>query len=209
MDHRKISISSLVCSLILFAFPWVIVDCNGTEIVSQSGFQAAYAGGSTSKKIERAVDSESSAENELPRKSDPNGGSPGIGKEKQKIGVAVLTILSLLCVIGAFALHLMSLKNARIYQGPAQIAAVAGALLLVLQLIVGFPLEDSVEKSVSEMPTRSGAAIDVSAKMALAMNIDARRTAWVYLCVIFIAGGATGAIMEFLAKRSPRDRASR
>lgn len=59
---KKIKFGSTLAALIIFAFPWVEMQCSGRVMVTQSGFQVIHGSGSVSEEMEAMEGDPSSTE---------------------------------------------------------------------------------------------------------------------------------------------------
>jgi len=166
---KKLNLASSLAALIFFAFPWIDIQCSGKSLATQSGFQVIYGGGSPSAELERMGDSGQS------KKSTSSG---------ESMGFAPLVALALIAVIGSIVCAFMAIfrggeRADKLSSGlPA-----AALLLLVLQLIVGFPVEKEMIESMSKGTTTDQAGSDnFGNSMATAMmNIQAKTAPAFYL----------------------------
>lgn len=170
---KKIKLGSALTALILFALPWIDIQCSDKSLGTQSGLQVIYGGGSPSDEME-AFGEESSSEESF--------------DSEDSMGFAPLVGLALLAVIGAVIYSSISL-----FQGGARAEFLSSVLpaialgLLLMQLMIGFPVKNEIaeamSESSSEMQTEGDEfdAIGESMATAMMMQIRVRTTSVFYL----------------------------
>ncbi len=154
----KLNFVSFAAALFCFFLPWLEFQCSEKVVVSQSGFQSTYGGGTLGPEFESRQ--QAGKENDSSNEIDP----------------AIFIAGAFFCVVGGFLLSLISLFR----RGRSGIAipALAGiALILVaLQMKIGFPLEHSVTKA-----SKSGGGGTASLGQRLvSMNTRVVYRPWIY-----------------------------
>ena len=133
---KKIKLGSAVTALVLFAFPWIDIQCSGKSVWTQSGFQVIYGGFSPSgenRAFEEKRSSEQSFDSEI------------------SMGFAPLIGFALLAVIGAVIYSSIAL-----FRGGARAELLSSVLpmialgLLLFQLMIGFPVKNKISEAMSE-----------------------------------------------------------
>jgi len=133
----KIKLGASLAALVLFALPWLDIQCSQKSMATQSGIQMIYGGGSPAHDI----------------KGD-EGASPAMQQDGESMGYAPLVAAALLAVIFAVVFSFRAIfKNGE--DGTAEkwatiLPAVALALL-VIQLIIGIPVEGKISDAMSEL----------------------------------------------------------
>jgi len=171
---KKIRIGTTLAALILFALPWIDVQCSDKTMMTQTGFQVIYGGGSITEEMESMTFGEPGAD----KNSSPD----------DSMGVAPLVAIALLCVIAAVAFSFIAMfrNNSRAEQLSSILPAVALAFLL-LQMMIGFPAKKKILEGMSEKPPQSEstddpfAALGQSMAMGMMMNIRVKTTTAFYL----------------------------
>ncbi len=133
---KKVKLGSSLAALIIFAFPWVDIKCTGISVATQSGFQVVGGGATASKGME-AMGSDSS----IKKAQSAN----------ESLGFAPLVALALIAVIGSVIFGFIT-----VFQGSERsdslssgLAAVA-LLLLLIQLMVGFPAKEGMIEAAAK-----------------------------------------------------------
>jgi hypothetical protein len=171
---KKIRVGTVLAALILFALPWIDVQCSEKTMLTQTGFQVIYGGGSITEEMESM-----------------RFGEPGAAKKstsEDSMGVAPLVAIALLCVIAAVALSIIALfrNNPKAERYSSILPAVA-LVLLLLQMMIGFPAKKKILEEMSEKPPQSEsaedpfAALGQSMAMGMMMNIRVKTTTAFYL----------------------------
>lgn len=171
---KKIKLGSALAALIIFAFPWVDIQCSEKSMATQSGFQVIYGGGSASEEME-AMGADS--------------GSKESSSSDESMGFAPLVALALIAVIGAVAFSFIAVfRGSERADKLASVLPAAALLLLVIQLMVGFPAKKQVIEAMSEGSSEAqagddefGAAMGESMAAAMMMNIRVKTTPAFYL----------------------------
>ena len=133
---KKIKLGSSLAALILFAFPWLDLQCSEKSLATQSGLQVIYGGGSPSEELEAMGDHNARSE---------------AANSSESMGLAPLVGLAFIAVIGAVAFSTLSLfrgsERADLF---ASILPAAALLLLLAQLMTGFPAKKKILEEMSE-----------------------------------------------------------
>ena len=116
---KKLKLGSSLIALILFAFPWVDIQCSQKSLATQSGFQVIYGGGTPSEEMEAMGDDDSS-------------GDSGDDAEKESVGFSPLVGLALLCVIGGLISAIIA-----IFRGGERADLMASVLPTVALVLIG------------------------------------------------------------------------
>ena len=131
---KKLKFGSSLAALILFALPWLDIQCSEKSLGTQSGVQIIYGGGSPAEGMES---SESDSKNSMEK-------APLVG-------------LAFLAVIGAVLFSGIALffggKGAEILSSALPAAAL---ILLLVQMKIGFPVQNEIEKSMAESRQAGG-----------------------------------------------------
>lgn len=180
----KINFATLLGALILFALPWTNIQCSGRDIAHQSGIQAIYGGASLAPELAQMGDA-----------------SQGNGPDKSEIGIAFgLGIACIMVLVGVVVagIALFASKPPAIEPG---IIAMSALILIVIQSVMGFPVDKSVAKSQEEMASKTkqvqttDAAPAVENAMAESMGqamgamvqMRTKRTPWFYFELLALA----------------------
>lgn len=166
----RINFVALCGAVLLFFLPWTDVRCSGTSIATQSGLQAIYGGASRS--------------NELGGEDGPSRPRPGANGEespKDDVGVGLIICLAFLLVLGgAAAAGLILFKRMSPPVRPEVLAG--GALVLLLfQVMIGFPLDRSVSRARQEAAGKGRDAI------GMPIPIASHRVGWFYMELLLLA----------------------
>jgi hypothetical protein len=173
---KKIKLGSTLAALIIFAFPWVEMQCSERVMVTQSGFQVIHGDGSVSEEME-AMEGDSSSKESV--------------SSDKSLGFAPLVALALIAVIGALVFSFIAVfRGSERADMLSSVLPAAALLLLVTQLMVGFPAKKNLMKTMSEGTSEEqaggnefGTAMDESmaATAAMMMNIRVKATPAFYL----------------------------
>jgi hypothetical protein len=141
---RWVSPGSLIFALLLSCLPWVDVKCQNQTMLTQSGIQAAFGGYSEGEMIR-----------EMEEMGQQMGGQQS--KEEEDVSAAPLMILWLLVVLAGIGLGVATATKGFPLGIPGAAACGgAAALLLLIQVIAGFPVESDVKASMEEGPSMGG-----------------------------------------------------
>ena len=171
---NKIKLGSSLAALIIFAFPWVDIQCSEKSMATQSGLQVIYGGGSASEEME-AMGGDSSSDE-----------SPS---SDESVGFAPLVALALIAVVGAVAFAFIAvIRGGERADMLASILPATALLLLLIQLMVGFPAKKKVIEAMTEGTSEAqagdddfGAAMGESMAAAMMMNIRVKISPAFYL----------------------------
>ena len=133
---KKVKLGSSLAALIIFAFPWVDIKCTGISVATQSGLQVVSGGATASKGME-AMGSDSS----IKKAQSAN----------ESLGFAPLVALALILVIGSVIFGFITVfqgseRSDRLSSGLAALAL----LLLLIQLMVGFPAKEGMIEAAAK-----------------------------------------------------------
>jgi hypothetical protein len=173
---------SFCLAFLLFLLPWTSVQCGGTVLATQSGFQAITA----NVNIKTTDDPRSTPGGRN------NNAAAGANKGVNDLGSAFLTAIALAVVLAGIALTALSLfKPALLIQNgrPVPVTAwmlAAGALALLLMQAVSFPIDRMINDLNSQ--AKAGAPTDQMSKDLLAaMTVTTSRSGWFYLELVALA----------------------
>jgi hypothetical protein len=176
---RPVSPSFLILSLLLFPFPWIEVSCSSGEmhgkvLASQSGLQSIYGG----ETLHPALEAER-VQREKAHLFDTSKKTSKAGELGFLDSFAPSMLLYPLLLIGGalvgFFLRPSLLRTALIC-GPAGVAF----LLLLLQVVIGFPLERRMNKAMAAAAAERNPFDDGTATAA-ALAFDVRYTGWFWI----------------------------
>ncbi len=190
LEWRRIPLANTLWpALVLFFLPWTNLSCNDRVLVHQSGLQSCYGGFSPSAQVRRMME-----RNQLPGQQAPER-LPIAPFTIPFAGFLVLGLIGgLACVVGVAArfravgtgLHLLALGCGSVC-----------FLLLVAQMIFGFPLDRQIQQNAERMQQQrqvaqnnpfgnpfgnpnAGANIAAEAMMA----VDVQYSAWFWLTLV-------------------------
>lgn len=171
---KKIKLGSALAALIIFAFPWIDIQCSEKSMATQSGFQMIYGGGSASEEM-RALGGDASSN----KPADSNNST----------GFDPLVALALIAVIAAVAFSFIDVfRGGERADMLSSVLPAAALLLLVIQLMIGFPAKKQMIEAMSEGTSETqvdedefGAAMGKSMATAMMMNIRVKITPAFYL----------------------------
>lgn len=166
---NKLRLGTSALALLLFLFPWVDMQCSGRTLITQSGLQTVYGGASISEELESM------------------GGQKEIDKEEDKegAGIAFFTAIALLATIGAVILFAKEVTNPAALGKTGTILATAAFVALLLQMLIGFPLERSIAES---MEADSSEDAQMAAAMGMAIQVKYRATIFFVLALLAVPG---------------------
>ena len=178
MTH-KINLGSTLIALFLFFLPWIDFQCSGKSVITQSGVQTIYGGGSLSSEMEAMAKK--------------NGGDTssisGNSKDgKDDIGAAPLIIISLLATILAVVVAVLAFRNPDRYPAYSVGALTGVALLFIfIQMAIGFPMKKEMyDKMGGEKAGAAEGSLGDAAGMMAMMNINIKCTKVFWLNLIFL-----------------------
>ncbi len=162
---KKLKFGSSLAALVLFAFPWVDIQCSEKSMATQTGLQVIYGSGSPTEEMKDA------------------GEESGPGSD-ESMGFAPLVALALVAVVGAVAFSAVSLFSGGTRAGMlASVLPAVALVLLLVQLMIGFPVKRQIIESMSEAPGESevsddgfGAAMGESIAAAMMAQFRVRVT---------------------------------
>lgn len=146
-------------------------------MLTQSGLQVIYGGGSVSEEME-AIGGDSS-----------NGKSSSLDRS---MGLAPLVAMALIAVIGAVAFSVVAVFRGGLRADLlSSVLPATALLLLVIQLLIGFPAKKQVIEAMSEGASEAqtggdefGAAMGHSMAAAMMMNIRVKTALAFYLEIL-------------------------
>jgi len=164
--------------------------------LTQNGYQTIYAGASLSKELE------SMSDNEKAESTEESEDSPGF---------ALLVALALLLIVGTVITSLIGLLRGgtRVELASSALPAIALVLLLI-QLLIGFPLERAIAESRAENAAQSqsesgpGQAFNDSMTAMLMSSIQVKTTT-VFLFVLLVLAVPTLIFANSLINRYRKD----
>jgi hypothetical protein len=164
----KLNVVSVLAALVFFFLPWVSIECGGSRMGAQNGFQTIVGVGSPS--------SEAAAKN-----------APARGGGRSS-GNSYLVAFALIAVISAAAMAWAALLSDREDLSDAVGMLCATALAcLVAQAILGFPVKREVMKATrtANDPAAVGAGsfgeLEKMLSNELAGRIEIKMTPWFFL----------------------------
>lgn len=173
---KKIKFGSTLTALILFALPWVDIQCSKESMVTQSGLQVIYGGASLSDEMKNLGDGA--------EESDGSGESAGF---------APLVLLALLAVLGAAYYSYISLfKGGERAQLLSTVLPAVALVLLLFQLMIGFPVKNKMIEEMSDSSSEVQSddefdALGESIAAAMMANIRVKTTPFFYLELLALA----------------------
>jgi hypothetical protein len=185
----------LFLALLLFPLPWVQVQCDrpignsGTRtLAEQSGLQAIYGGYTENPVLQTAPF-------EPQRKAAQEELLPKDGAVARSMWMA---LYALLLVSGMLA-------GILVWKNPLRSALLIGcsalaALVLFIQVRLGFPLEQAVPKTVA---TQVSLGQRIGMEIAAPTLLETRYTGWFWLSVVAVLGALGAAATEFWVLRQP------
>lgn len=188
----KINLSFSVAALALFLLPWIDIQCSDRSFVTQTGLQSIYGGASISKEFEVFA-------NEM----NADVADVDADKSKESIGIAWFAALALMIVIGATVMSFLAFRYPNKYsQNTAGLLCLLALLLVILQMVVGFPVHREISDAMAEAVNDGvddypfGA---MGAGMKAAM-IQVRFLPWIYLEIVALAIPASLFLNQVLDK---------
>lgn len=188
----KINFTTLFGALILFALPWTNVQCSGRNIAEQSGIQAVYGGMSLAPELKQM--------GEMSKEDGPDKTDMGMA---YGLGIAALMVVAGTVLAG---ITLVSNKPPKVDPG---LIAMSALILIVIQSVMGLPVDQSVAKSREEMTQKSkqvemtnpdgttapapnpemanAMAESMGKAMGAMMQIRTKRTPWFYMELLLLA----------------------
>lgn len=152
----KLKLGASLAALVLFAFPWLDIQCSQKSIVTQTGLQAAFGSGSASAELKALSKELESISQKTGSEREP----------KDSIGIAPLVLLALIDVFAAVVFSVIAVFRSGVFATKMSSLLPAIALvLLLIQMMVGFPAKhefvDAAVKdaSVSQPNSQFGASM--------------------------------------------------
>ena len=159
----RVNVLSLAGAVVLFALPWTNIQCTGQTIGTQSGIQSIYGGVST---VDLGFSMEDLGNMGMPTEDVGQEATPN----RPPIGFAVFVAIAFLLVLAGFRISIANLfQNKHLPVKPGHLTTLALAIL-ILQLMVGLPIDLEVKKAGSELG-----------------GIATKRTHWFYLELVLMA----------------------
>jgi hypothetical protein len=198
---RLASPSMLAFSMCLLLFPFLEIQCASPSgqvtVVSQSGVQTLYGGYSIAPELEKDMRMGSNQRGN----QGGNQQSPAATPQRESVGAAPLMVVILL-ILGVAIVAGLALPWS-IVRLPVVAACIALALLtLAVQMLIGFPLEKSIQDSVarSSAPAQPNnqpvlARQDEMARMTASM-FRCRYTPWFWIWAVIIGGALLPVLFE-------------
>ena len=186
----KLNLASTLAALVCFFLPWLDVQCSGKSMATQSGVQAAIGMTSAGDATKAIAEQQKRG---MPPGLEP--ASPGEQQAKSGTKFALLTTLSLVALLLALGASIMVLKgDARVTSNIVGILCAASLGAIIMQMLVGFPLESDMAERMKETPPPPAMKMPRAPGMAQGPDADANPFAQV---------GAGMAATMFQVKFSP------
>ncbi len=157
---QKINLGGAIAALLLFFLPWLDIRCQEKSLITQSGIQTITGGASLSSELKAA------------------GEKQGGPKSKDTGGMALFVLAALLCVGIALFLAFTGISSTSASPDGAGKFCAAALVLIVIQMIAGFPVEKSLREEMKK--NNSGAALALS-------PFQIKHTPWLYLELVALA----------------------
>ena len=171
---KKIKLGTSILALIMFAFPWLNIQCSEKSLGTQTGIQMIYGGASPSEGMEELW---GDAETETPKNNE------------ESLGFASLIGLALLVVLAALVFSFIALfkGDARADRLGSILPAVA-LVLLMIQLLIGFPAKRKILGDMSEKNRSQETAPGIFEALGESMlpNIQAKTTPFFYIELLML-----------------------
>jgi hypothetical protein len=171
---NKIRLGSSLAALILFAFPWLDIQCSEKSMMTQTGIETIYGGGTASEEMK------SSKKNS---EADPSKDS------KDSVGNAPLVGLALVSVAAAVIFSLAALfQGGKFAESASSILPAVALAFLLVQLMVGFPVKNELAEATSGAGSQTTAneddpmvSLGTSMGAVMMMNFKVKTTPAFYL----------------------------
>ncbi len=211
---RFASPSASLLALLLFCLPWVEVRCNSPRqefsesigskpLVTQSGLQAIYGGGSLHPVLEAEKKKEEREAARLGRKDAKMAKDARSGDENEPMSWAPLflpyPVLLLAVVIAG-----LTLKAPKLRLGLVGLLGAAALALLLLQTALGFPLENKVNYAITKGLVESTGRRDSGEALIASMILQVRYTGWYWMALLLTLAGPVLVGLEWLMHRVAR-----
>lgn len=168
---NKITLSSLLAALFLFFLPWIDFQCSGKTVITQSGMQSIYSGGTLDKQLEAlGEDNDNSSD-----KKDENSPAP-----------AILIAVALILLLIALYLAYKQMKNESEDSSKVILFSTGCLLCIVVQMLLGFPMENLLNEQLADKP-ESSSPFGESANLLTTMQISVEYRNALYLTLIALA----------------------
>ena len=189
---KKVRLGSVLAALVMFAFPWLDIQCSGKSLATQTGFQVIIGDGSPDPQLEALASDED--KKELSR--DESIGDANDLTTKQLIGDlwdhfwdrgSLLVALALIAIIGAFGFSFIAVfRDSERTERLTSVLSASALLLLLVQLLIGFPvkrnLEEHLSKNSSDSQTDDGGfGSEMGEVLGAMVNIQVNKTPAFYL----------------------------
>lgn len=169
MTH-KINLGSVLIALFLFFLPWIDFQCSGKTLITQSGVQSVYGGGSLSDELEAMAKK--------------NGGSED---SQESMGIALMVGIGFLATLVAVGIGVLAYREPNKYPEHT-VAVLSGVALLciLIQMSVGFPIKKEMYEKMGgkEQKEQADNPFSDMGEMMGAMSINIEYTNAFYLCMI-------------------------
>lgn len=182
----RINFFALLAALALFALPWTEIKCNGRNLATQNGVQTIYGGISLDESLEAASERQPAGERQQSQdRSDRTGFAP------------LVALAGLVVLAGAGLAFIAMTKHTATVFAPGLLAGIA-LLLLLVQLVIGFPVNREIAKAIAEQKSSDDPPV------AVMMDLRADRTTWFYLELLCLAIPAGFYINSRLPRQQPQ-----
>ncbi|MDB4265349.1 hypothetical protein N9891_01225 [bacterium] len=179
----KINIVSFAGALFLFFVPWLDFQCSGKTMITQSGFQAVYGGGSVDPQFESASKKDSEKEKKDGKKKGP--------------GMAYLLGVAFVAIVAGLIVSLFMFRKSAAKSKIASALAALALILIALQMMLGFPMEQEITKSMAEQNDENAGGIFFAQ-----LNLGIVYRPWIYLELAFLACPLAVAFFRMQPKRA-------
>ena len=162
----KLNFGATLIALFLFFVPWLDFQCSGKSVVTQTGIQTIYGGGSTSDELKKA--------------------SPKTDKTESRqhsIDKAPIIAVSLFATVLAAIIAFMACRTPEKVH-PCSVAVLTGLALLfiLIQMAIGFPLKKKMVGDVNSSDKNSTeTSAGEAASMLAMMQIQVKYTNAFYM----------------------------
>ncbi len=189
---KKVKLGSVLAALVMFAFPWLDIQCSGKSFATQTGFQVIIGDASPNPQMEAAF--ADGDEKELSR--DESMGDANDLTTKQLTGDlwdhfwdrgSLLVALALIAIIGAFGFSFIAVfRDSERTERLTSVLSASALLLLLVQLVIGFPVkrlldEDMSKKSSDSQAGDDGFGSEMEEVLGAMVNFQVNKTPVFYL----------------------------
>jgi len=192
---QKLKLGSTLAALFLFLMPWVDIQCSQKSMVTQTGLQVIYGGGSVSDDIEAM------------------GGNSKKSNSNDSMGFAPLVALALICVVAACVFGCLAFfKDDQRADMISMVLPAIALTLLLIQLMIGFPAKKEIFKSMNKdnpQSEKSGSEFDGlgdSMAKAMMMNISVETKTAFYIELFALGFPTLILINGFIDKQKKANR---